>query len=150
MEQRTVKSVAEMGQLAAEIGQQLQPSAVLYLVGELGAGKTTFVQGLAAFLGVTRPVTSSTFVLMSSYAVTTHPVIRKLVQVDLYRLTPEQVRGEAVVAELLSGSAVPERLTVVEWADRLDKKTTPHGCWIHFEHVDPTTRVVRWDYGPRT
>lgn len=150
MEQRTVKSVAEMGQLAADVGGQLQPGAIVYLVGELGAGKTTFVQGLAAFLGITRPVTSSTFVLMSSYNVTTHPVIKKLVQVDLYRLTPEQVRGEAVVAELLSGSAGPERLTVIEWADRLDKKTVPKGWWIHFEHVDPTTRVVRWNYGAST
>lgn len=150
MEQRTVKSVEDMGRLTAEIGQQLPPGTIVYLVGELGAGKTMFVQGLAAFLGVARPVTSSTFVLMSSYHVTTHPVIKKLVQVDLYRLTLEQVRSEVVVAELLSGSAAPERLTVIEWADRLDKTTVPQGCWIHFEHVDPTTRVVRWEYGART
>lgn len=151
-----VRSAEEMGRLAAELGGQLQPGAIVYLTGELGAGKTTFVAALARFFGVTRPVTSSTFVLMSSYAVKSHPVINKLIHVDLYRLTPEQVRGEALVGDLFDEPPSPKvsasqgQITVIEWADRLDKKSLPAGWWVWFEHVDPATRVVRWEYGPRT
>lgn len=150
MKQRKVKSGEELGRVAAEIGGQLQGGSILYLVGGLGAGKTTFVQALARFFGVTRPVTSSTFVLMSSYAVKKHPSIRKLIQVDLYRLTPEQVRDEALITELLGEFYPNDRLTVIEWADRLDKKTAPAGWWVQFEHTDPATRVVRWEYGTST
>ncbi len=151
MAQRLVKSVEEMGQVANELGEQLSGGSVVYLVGELGAGKTTFVQALASFLGITRPVTSSTFVLMSSYAVTSHPSIRKLVHVDLYRLTPEQVQGETLVRDILGEARTTGCLTVVEWADRLDKKTTPVGWWIRFNHgAESTDRTVRWEYGAGT
>ncbi len=142
---RIVKSPMEMGQLAAEVGQQLQPGAIVYLVGELGAGKTTFVQALAGFFGVTRPVTSSTFVLMSSYRIVAQPSIQKMIHVDLYRLTTEQAQHEPLVAELLIEAKEKERITVIEWADRLDKATAPVGWWMQFEHTDPTTRVVRWE-----
>ena len=150
MNKREIKSVAEMSQLAAEIGQQLRPGMIVYLVGELGAGKTTFVQALARFLGVSRPVTSSPFVLMSSYVVKNQPVIQKLVHLDLYRLTVQQVRAELLVQQVLSTESRVGRVTVVEWADRLDKQATPEGWWIKFEHRDPTTRVVTWEYGPST
>lgn len=150
MERREVTSVEEMHRLATEVGGQLQPGDALYLVGELGAGKTTFVQGLAAFFGVERPVTSSTFVLMSSYAITNQPAVQKLVHLDLYRLTAQQVRAEPLVGHVLSTESRMGRVTVVEWADRLDPETTPAGWWVQFEHRDPTTRVVTWKYGSLT
>lgn len=150
MQRREVKNLAEMQPLAAEIGRELDSGAVLYLVGELGAGKTTFAQALADFFKVARPVTSSTFVLMSSYLVKGHPLIRTLLHVDLYRLTPEQAQHEPLVAELLAEAKEKERITVIEWADRLEKKTVPAGWWVRFEHVDLTTRVVTWEYGTIT
>lgn len=150
MEKREVKSVEEMSQLAAEVGSRLRSGSILYLVGELGAGKTTFVRGLAAFFGVERPVTSSTFVLMSSYGITNQPAIQKLVQLDLYRLRPEQAQVEPLFKQVLSAESRAGRVTVVEWADRLDKSSVPEGWWVRFEHVDPTTRIVMWEYGTRS
>jgi tRNA threonylcarbamoyladenosine biosynthesis protein TsaE len=58
-------SAAEMQQLAAELAGVLPPDATLALHGDLGVGKTTFVQGLARGLGVTEPVTSPTFNLLA-------------------------------------------------------------------------------------
>lgn len=149
MKRREVGSADEMGRLATEIGPQLRPGAIIYLVGELGAGKTTFVQALAQWLGVKRTVTSSTFVLMSSYATNGRGGIQKLVHIDLYRLTSAQARGEAIVNEALKTGRL-DKITVIEWADRLGDEFGSGrrpGWWVWFEYgAGADSRVVKWNY----
>ena len=96
---------------AAEVAETLRPGDVVLLEGELGAGKTTFVQGLAAALGVTVPVTSPTFTLMNVY-----PTARgfDLVHVDAYRLERLSEVTDLALAEMLDEGAV----AVVEWGER--------------------------------
>src|SRR3972149_1991176 len=84
---KSARETQSFGQaLAADIVSG-KVSHVLALKGELGSGKTTFVQGLAKGLGVKKRITSPTFILMREYAISHQPLaISYLYHVDLYRL----------------------------------------------------------------
>ena len=133
-------NVPEMDIYAAEVAAKLQGGELLLLIGELGAGKTTFVQGLAKALGVSNAVTSPTFTIVSEY-VTDRSDIVKLVHLDLYRLESGQADTDVAVQEAIQQATQPDRATVVEWADRFTK--LPEGHSIRFSHTkDPTTRTI--------
>lgn len=80
---RALETLDDTTALAAEVATLLAPGGVLLLTGDLGAGKTTFVQALAREYGITRTVTSPTFTLANEYPI---PMGGKLVHYDLYRL----------------------------------------------------------------
>jgi len=97
--------------LGAALASVLQPGDTVLLGGELGAGKTTFVQGLAAALGVTEPVTSPTFVLVHQYATASG---WDLLHADVWRLEQlSEVVDLALPEQLEEGAAA-----VVEWGQR--------------------------------
>ena len=98
----------ETRNLGQAIGANCRGGEVILLFGQLGAGKTTFVQGLARGLGVRGTVQSPSFVLERIHKGTL--VLRHL---DLYRLSAEEVEDSG----LLEGAGDAE-VTVVEWADR--------------------------------
>jgi tRNA threonylcarbamoyladenosine biosynthesis protein TsaE len=97
--------------LAGRLAPLLQPGDLVLIEGDLGAGKTTFTQGLARALGVTEAVTSPTFVLMSIYPTTAG---FDLVHVDVYRLDRLSEVVDLALPELLDDGAV----VVVEWGER--------------------------------
>lgn len=99
---------------ARKLIERLTRGGALLLQGELGAGKTTFVQGLAEALGVDHTVTSPTFTLMNVYE-TRHPVIQQLIHIDLYRLTGS---GDMAELDIASWLANPQALVVIEWPER--------------------------------
>ena len=136
------------------IGQPPQTTgALIGLVGELGAGKTTFAQGLARGLGVHARVTSPTFTLINEYTSTSHDL--RLFHVDSYRLAgdSESLAGEIYglgmdeILDILDEEPLDERacptdpaptrhVVVIEWADRLGE-------------LLPADRLtVRFDSGP--
>ena len=101
--------------LGAALATALRPGDVVLLAGDLGAGKTTLTQGIAAGLGVTDVVTSPTFTLVRSHPCRpgAAPGVRELLHADLYRL--DQL---AEVADLGLGELVEEgAVAVVEWGD---------------------------------
>ena len=105
-----VSSVEETWEVAKRLADELVPGDVVRLEGDLGAGKTTFVQGLAAAMGVGGRVTSPTFCLVAEH----RGGGRLLVHMDLYRLRGEEdvlyVGWEDYLAE---GAVI-----AVEWPDR--------------------------------
>jgi tRNA threonylcarbamoyladenosine biosynthesis protein TsaE len=104
-------SPAETESLGEKLGRAAQSGVVLALSGELGAGKTQFVKGLARGLGITARVHSPTFTLVNEYT----GGRLKLFHLDLYRLeTPGQILS-AGLEEYLQ----PDGVAVVEWAERL-------------------------------
>lgn len=107
IEARTT-SVADTRSLAAGIAPLAKPGDLLLLAGDLGAGKTAFVQGFAHGLGVTEPVTSPAFVLARSY-----PGRLTLLHLDVYRLEHIQELHDLGISELLDDGGV----TVIEWGD---------------------------------
>jgi len=107
---RTVGAVAETWRLAAEVADLLAPGMVLALHGDLGAGKTTFVQGLGWALGVRRPMTSPTFTLAVEYRMPRF----MLVHMDLYRINdPEELVSMGFCEYIENGAVV-----AVEWPER--------------------------------
>lgn len=111
--------------LAARLADEWPHGTVLCLHGDLGAGKTCFVQGLARALGVRRPVGSPTFTLINEYK---GP--RPLAHVDLYR-----VRGAADAFSLGLEDYLFQfpGIVAIEWAERV-AELLPETCWhIHLE-----------------
>lgn len=109
------------------------------LAGDLGAGKTTFVQRVARSLGVRGEVTSPTFVIAQRYE-TTHPVFTSLVHIDAYRLLGEEKDTFGFQAY----SADPHTLVLVEWPTNLPKgaQLPTDAPVLYFETVNETTRRI--------
>lgn len=106
-------SAEETQRLGAAIGRLLQGDAIITLVGDLGAGKTTFVQGLGKGLGVLTSITSPTFVLIHRYRTANG---RQLQHADCYRLANAPLEmWDVGLSDLFRSDDV----VVVEWADRI-------------------------------
>ncbi len=101
-------SVDDTRALAAELAPLTAPGDLILLAGDLGAGKTAFVQGLARGLGVVEQVTSPAFVLARPYAGRV-----PLLHLDVYRLDYIQELHDLGITELLDEGGV----TVIEWGD---------------------------------
>ncbi len=120
------KSAAATKHLGVMLAQELTGGEVLLLTGNLGAGKTTFVKGLARGLGIKQVITSPTFVLMKVYPAR-HGRIRQLVHVDCYRLPAACLSGrqgrhgvpgvELTKIGLTDYLGAPDTVVVVEWAE---------------------------------
>ena len=114
------RSPDETWEIARALLQTLPARAVIALHGELGSGKTCFVQGLAAALGVPQAVTSPTFTIVNEYRGT-----RRLFHIDLYRLTAV----DEVLALGFEEYFEREGVTAIEWAERAEAVLPP--CTIH-------------------
>lgn len=104
------RSVEDTKNLAAAMAEQAQPGDLLLLVGDLGAGKTTFTQGYAAALGISEPVTSPTFTLAREYRG------RLLLHhLDVFRLDQVSEVLDLGLPELLDSDGV----ILIEWGDSI-------------------------------
>jgi tRNA threonylcarbamoyladenosine biosynthesis protein TsaE len=130
----TSHSVADTHRLARHLLRQLPGRAVLALHGDLGSGKTCFVQGLAAALGVARPVTSPTFTLIHEYR-----GARPLVHVDLYRIRDSGDALNLGLEEYFDADGI----AAIEWAERAEDIFPAHTIHLHFEALpDPHARQI--------
>lgn len=96
------------------LGEHLTPGSNILLQGNLGAGKTSLVQGLGAGLGIDEAIASPTFTIVNEYSTGRIP----LYHLDLYRLTPEQASN--VYPEIYwEGEEVEPGIVAIEWSERL-------------------------------
>ena len=123
-----VHSVEETWGLARQFASELKPGDVVCLEGDLGAGKTTFTQGLAAALGVDGRVTSPTFCLVQEH----RGGATLLVHMDLYRLHNEDDALAIGWEDYLSEGAI----LVVEWPERAGSLIPPTAKHIVFTHLE--------------
>ena len=124
-----VRSVEETWALARRLADELKPGDVICLEGDLGAGKTTFVQGLAAALGVSGRVTSPTFCLVQEHKSAEG---RLLVHMDLYRLASEDDVLAIGWEDYLSRGAV----LAVEWPERAGDLVPQNAIHVSFARLD--------------
>lgn len=117
-----------------DLASLLSDGDVVALVGELGAGKTTFVKGLARGLFVKDMILSPSFLLARSYngRMPFH-------HLDAYRIAGPHELSEVGLLELLPPSA---GVTAVEWADRIPDIIPTRAIWVTLEHVDDTRRRI--------
>jgi tRNA threonylcarbamoyladenosine biosynthesis protein TsaE len=125
--------------LAARIGRQATPGTVVALSGDLGAGKTCFIQGLAAGLGVESPVTSPTFVMIAE-----HRGRLPLYHVDLYRTESLAEIRALGLDELLGGEGV----TAIEWAERAEPLLPPRTVRVRIHGAGDEPRTVEVEGAP--
>ncbi len=124
-----VRSVEETWELARRLAADLLPGAVVCLDGDLGAGKTTFVQGLAAALGVRGRVTSPTLCLVQGHGSADG---RLLVHRDLYRLASEDDVLAIGWEDYLSRGAI----LAVEWPERAGSLIPADATRVSFARLD--------------
>lgn len=127
------RSAEETEAAGADLARTLGPGDVVGLIGELGVGKTCFIQGLARGLGVTGPATSPTFVLVNEYRgrLPVH-------HVDAYRTERLSELLDLGLEELLEGEGV----TVVEWADKCRPLLPPRTILVHIAGLGDEPREI--------
>lgn len=114
--------------------------SVLALTGDLGAGKTVFISGLAVGLGIKGRILSPTFILMREYPVERKDFpFRRLYHVDLYRINSEKDIDVIGLREIL---ADPTNLVVIEWAEKMSEDLPEKRVEIKFEYVSPNKRKI--------
>ena len=128
------KSATKTQNLAKKFAKKLKGGEIVLLSGNLGAGKTVFVKGLAKGLGVKELITSPSFVLLKDYG--------KLVHIDLYRLSKiKDIKALGLLEELGN----PQKITVVEWAEKIKpflKNLKAPQVWVEIKYVDKNTRRI--------
>ena len=124
--------------VAAALAEQLLPGDLVLLVGDLGAGKTAFAQGLAKGLGVEEPVTSPTFTIVQQYEGRL-----RLAHVDVYRLDRVQDLYDLGFDELIDDGGV----TVVEWGDLVAQALPTEHLLVRIDlGTADTERVLDFSY----
>jgi tRNA threonylcarbamoyladenosine biosynthesis protein TsaE len=130
----TTRSAAETRALGRRLASHVQPGDLLCLRGELGAGKTTLIQGLAEGLGIADPVTSPSFTLVHEHAGSL-----PLIHIDLYRLGGSDI-ADIGLEEVIDSDAV----VAVEWSERLPPRLARDALDIDitFDEADDDTRRI--------
>jgi len=129
---------------AKKFAESLQGGEIIGLIGDLGAGKTVFTEGLAAGLGVKNIVNSPTFVIMKVYDIKkTTSRIKKLVHIDAYRL---QSTADLEVIGAQDYFNRLDTITVIEWIDKI-KSDIPKKNLIalNFIHQDNDKRTINYN-----
>ena len=129
--ERETKKLGE--KLAKKIVEKrsLKKAQVLGLVGDLGGGKTTFLQGFAKGLGIKQKITSPTFVIIKRFGSFYH--------IDCYRIQKPKELLDLGFKKVISD---PKNIVAVEWADRIRKIMPKSALWLEFEFIGEKTRKI--------
>jgi tRNA threonylcarbamoyladenosine biosynthesis protein TsaE len=115
---------------------------IVALEGDLGAGKTTFVQGLAKGLGIKEQITSPTYVLMKKYKIPASdslPVSRYFYHLDCYRIEKPWQISELGFEEIINN---PENIIAIEWPERIAEILPEDKIAIKFEGINEDKRKI--------
>ncbi|OGG05711.1 tRNA (adenosine(37)-N6)-threonylcarbamoyltransferase complex ATPase subunit type 1 TsaE [Candidatus Gottesmanbacteria bacterium RIFCSPHIGHO2_01_FULL_42_12] len=136
------KSAKETQKHGFDLGRNLKTGGVILLFGNLGAGKTTFIQGLARGLGIKQRVNSPTYIIARRYKLP--PAGRRqryLFHVDLYRLTSlSEVKNIGIEEMWENGNVV-----CIEWPE-LVEKIAPKAVKVQFNYANEKTRQIEIVY----
>ncbi|OGM99188.1 MAG: tRNA (adenosine(37)-N6)-threonylcarbamoyltransferase complex ATPase subunit type 1 TsaE [Candidatus Yanofskybacteria bacterium RIFCSPLOWO2_01_FULL_41_34] len=133
-------SPKETQKIAADLAHKIiktKKGAVVALEGELGAGKTTFIQGFAKALGIKSKIKSPTFVLMKKYKVPGGT--SNLYHLDCYRIGDHKDLKILELKEIFSES---HDIILIEWAERAKEILPKKHVTIHIDHIDKKTRKL--------
>jgi len=120
----------------------LQPlkntAVVLALHGNLGGGKTTFLQGLANGLGIKDKILSPTFVIMKRFKIPKSK-FKNFYHIDLYRIENGKDAGSLEINEIIKN---PENIVAIEWPEKIKKILPPKTIKISFKFIDDNNREI--------
>lgn len=136
MKNYLTKSEEETRNLASKIANYSN-AKIFALKGDLGSGKTTFVQGFAKGLGIKEKIISPTFVLVRIHKI---PKTKKfLYHIDLYRLENEKQIKDFGILEIIQD---PKNIVLIEWAEKAKSLLPKETIWIHFETISSSLRKI--------
>jgi len=131
-QQLTARSLVELNRIAEHLLPLIKERKKVAFVGEIGAGKTTFIQVLCKLLGVEDTVSSPTFAIINEYASPTLPVYH----IDLYRLKEEDELFSIGFVELLE----QENYCMIEWPDLASAYLPPSTLWVKITATEENER----------
>jgi tRNA threonylcarbamoyladenosine biosynthesis protein TsaE len=163
----TTNSFSETQKFAEDYARSLKGGQILCLFGDLGYGKTTFVQGLAKGLGITGKIISPTFIIMRSYKITDGVILgrsspkknddtrinskldsgqaimtaKTFYHIDLYRINNEEEIIDLGLLDILSDS---DNVVAIEWPEKMGKLLPEKRIDVRFEYIDENKRKIVW------
>ncbi|MBQ3464375.1 tRNA (adenosine(37)-N6)-threonylcarbamoyltransferase complex ATPase subunit type 1 TsaE [Candidatus Saccharibacteria bacterium] len=129
-------SEQELSDFAERLGKSLKPPLVFELIGDVGAGKTTFTRALAKGLGIKTPVTSPTFSISNRYYSKEKSL--ELIHYDFYRLSDPGLMS----FELSEALADKNAIIVIEWGDFIKDLLPKNHPTVSFKIISDTTREL--------
>jgi tRNA threonylcarbamoyladenosine biosynthesis protein TsaE len=130
------RSPEQTRRIGIRLGGLLKSGDLLCLEGELGAGKTTLVQGIAQGWGAFDPVSSPTFVLVNVY--------RRAGDGNFFHMDAYRIESSSEAEELDLVTMLTEGLLLIEWADRIQEILPDERLWVKLEHVSEEHRQLRF------
>lgn len=139
-------------ELGEKIAHELKSKRILALYGDLGSGKTTFVQGLAKGLGIKKRIISPTFVISRQYKIPTHlgggeattstPArCNAFYHIDLYRIENKRDLEGLGLEEIINDL---QNIVVIEWAEKIKHLLSERRIDIYFEYIDENRRRISY------
>lgn len=133
------KSAEETQKVAEEFSKNLKGGEVLALIGNLGSGKTTFLQGLASGLGIKKRILSPSFIIIRSQPIHNRNPLTTFYHADLYRLEGKIDIKDLGLSEIFGD---PTSIVAVEWAEKIKDQLPKETIFINFEYIDENTRKI--------
>ena len=131
------RSPEQTRRIGMRLGSEIKAGDVICLQGNLGAGKTTFVQGLAQGWGSQDSVSSPTFILVNLY--------RRANGDQLFHLDAYRLESMLEAEELDLDSMMTEGALIIEWPERLDHLIPAERLWINLDHIQEEHREMRFN-----
>jgi tRNA threonylcarbamoyladenosine biosynthesis protein TsaE len=134
-----VSDLNQTQKIAEDLAKQLNPGDFLAFYGDLGSGKTTFIQGLAKGLGIKRRIISPTFIIVRSYEINKG----NFYHIDLYRTqTKEDLLGLGIDQIIEDDNSI----VAVEWAEKMGNLLPDKRIELHFKYIDENKREITITY----
>lgn len=130
-----IDSEQEMLDFGRNFAKKITFPTVIELIGDVGAGKTTFTRGLAEGLGVKSQITSPSFTISKSYAL---PNNKKLIHYDFYRLTDPGLMSEELNESINNQDAI----TVIEWGESVAGILPENRIIVKIKYTENGNRII--------
>lgn len=127
--------------LGSQFADKLKNGGIIALYGDLGSGKTTFVQGLAKGLGIESKIISPTFIIVRKYEISKSLILnfKSFYHVDLYRIANEKDIESLGLAEIIND---PENIIAIEWPEKIEKFLPKKRINLHFQYLGDNKRQI--------
>lgn len=132
----SAKETKKLGEL---LGKELKQGLIIALEGDLGSGKTTFVQGLAKGLGIRKQIISPTFVIMRQYRLTKRDGLKNFCHIDFYRIHSGRDLANLGFEKIINDL---ENIVAIEWPERVKDIALANKLLIKFKHINMAKRKL--------
>ena len=138
----TTSSFEETQKLGEDFAQKAINGAVLALHGNLGSGKTTFVQGFAKGLGITKNIISPTFIIVRKYNIPKSLIfnLKSFYHIDLYRIENQKDLESLGIEEIINDKS---NIVAIEWPEKIEKLLPKTKIDIFFEYLKDDKRSIK-------